>query len=225
MSRAADILDHLPIPVLQIDHQGRLRYWNHTAAIFWNHPPEEAVGEMFHELLRCRFAGTKAEIIDRVRGHCEQAVKSGQSAEDILETASGQTIRLWCSPFLDPEDLKPGALIVLEDITAQQLTREKQLERERLLGAVEMAKTAAHKLNQPLQVILGYVSLMMLDLEPKHPHRDFLSKILEQIEQAQKITQNLNNVTRYAVIEHPDGQRLLDLEQAYSLKDVPCRNK
>jgi len=88
------------------------------------------------------------------------------------------------------------------------------LEEERLMGVTEISNTMAHKLNQYLQVIMGYISLMTLEMEPNHSCYEYLHKILEQLENIRVTTHLLSNINRYAVIERPDGRRLFDLDRA-----------
>ncbi len=85
------------------------------------------------------------------------------------------------------------------------------LEEERLLGVTEISNTLAHKLNQYLQVIMGYISLMTLEMNPEHQCYDYLNRILEQLENIRVTTYMLSNINRYAIIQRPDGRRMFDL--------------
>jgi hypothetical protein len=132
----------------------------------------------------------------------------------IVLTRQGQ--KLFCrSLFLPSKNGHEERLVlIVEDMNDSANLAGRVLEDERLMGVTEISNTMAHKLNQYLQVIMGYISLMTLEMDPEHQCYDYLNKILEQLENIRATTYMLSNIHRYAIIERPDGRRMFDLDMA-----------
>ena len=70
-------------------------------------------------------------------------------------------------------------------------------ERKELSGALEMAGTVCHKLNQPMQVILGYASMVTSgDISEKEQIIEIVQLIEDETRQMGIITKNLMGITK-----------------------------
>jgi signal transduction histidine kinase len=70
-------------------------------------------------------------------------------------------------------------------------------ERDKLSGALEMAGTVCHKLNQPMQVILGYASMVTSgDISEPDQIKDVVQLIEDETRQMGIITKNLMGITK-----------------------------
>jgi len=70
-------------------------------------------------------------------------------------------------------------------------------EREELSGALEMAGTVCHKLNQPMQVILGYASMITSgDINEKQQIIEIVQLIEDETRQMGIITKTLMGITK-----------------------------
>jgi len=70
-------------------------------------------------------------------------------------------------------------------------------ERKELSGALEMAGTVCHKLNQPMQVILGYASMVTSgDISEKDQIVEIVQLIEDETRQMGIITKNLMGITK-----------------------------
>jgi hypothetical protein len=70
-------------------------------------------------------------------------------------------------------------------------------EREKLSGALEMAGTVCHKLNQPMQVILGYASMVTSgDIRDPAQIGEIVQLIEDETRQMGIITKNLMGITK-----------------------------
>lgn len=75
-------------------------------------------------------------------------------------------------------------------------------ERKELSGALEMAGTVCHKLNQPMQVILGYASMVTSgDISEKEQIIEIVQLIEDETRQMGIITKNLMGITKNRVTE------------------------
>lgn len=79
----------------------------------------------------------------------------------------------------------------------RQKTAEGYQEREKLSGALEMAGTVCHKLNQPMQVILGYASMVTSgDISEPEQIKEVVQLIEDETRQMGIITKNLMGITK-----------------------------
>ena len=70
-------------------------------------------------------------------------------------------------------------------------------ERDKLSGALEMAGTVCHKLNQPMQVILGYASMVTSgDISEPDQIKEVVQLIEDETRQMGIITKNLMGITK-----------------------------
>ncbi|MGE0084540.1 MAG: response regulator [Desulfococcaceae bacterium] len=92
-----------------------------------------------------------------------------------------------------------------------ELTRQRKLQ-----GVLEMAGTVCHEINQPLQSILGYSELLLMEVKPGDPLYDKIAKIRDQIDKMGKITQKLMKITKYKTKNYLHGQ-IIDIDGASDL--------
>ncbi len=90
---------------------------------------------------------------------------------------------------------------------------EKLAEEEKLNAALETAGGICHKLNQPLQFVLGSLQILMMDIGPDKPRHKELAVILEHVEKMGEITRSLADITRFRTRRHAGGQSILDIDQ------------
>jgi len=87
------------------------------------------------------------------------------------------------------------------------------IEKEKLKGIVEIAGAICHELNQPMQVVLGYTELLMMDVPEDAPLYDSIIAIKSQIERMGTITKKLMTITQYKTKDYLKG-KIVDLEKA-----------
>lgn len=214
MELAALLLKYLPLAVLVFDASGKLLYVNEAAFNLWQLPTQEAVGQTLLRLLPWLAfdlpAGEPAVIVPEVcrrlqdgRVICREGRRFYCRMVPLPENhAGGPTFMLLAEAFDDAASL------------AGRISQE-----ERLAGVMEISNTLTHKLNQYLQVIMGYVSLLTLEIPEEQNAHGYLTKIMEQLENIRLTLHRLNNITNYAVIERPDGRRMFDLDRAIANAD------
>jgi nitrogen-specific signal transduction histidine kinase len=214
MNPSEDILQCLPVAVVVFDAQGRFCYANESACRLFNLDSQKAQGMMYHLLLP-----------DLNMANCSPAPgpqPQDAPGEPLAHLGGGKIVltrtsqKLFCRSLTLPSINSHGGRVVLlvEDMHDNRNLAGRVLEEERLMGVTEISNTMAHKLNQYLQVIMGYISLMTLEMETEHQCYDYLNRILEQLENIRVTTYMLSNIHRYAIIERPDGRRMFDLDKA-----------
>jgi two-component system cell cycle sensor histidine kinase/response regulator CckA len=91
---------------------------------------------------------------------------------------------------------KPATLSFLRDITLQRKL-EKQLQLSQKMEAVgTLAGGVAHDFNNLLMGVQGRTSLMLLEMDPTHPHFEHLKEIGNYIKRATKLTKQLLGFAR-----------------------------
>lgn len=199
MGNEEKILNSLPWGIVQLDQTGRILSFNRSASKLTGLSQEAVLGKIYHNVLDLPVELTKIQ----------------KSPEWVIPGYQQQALLCRLLPWGDdPPETVSGCLLILEELGESKDKLERMLEQERLQGVKELGTTVAHKINQALQVVMGYASLIIVDLPPEHQYYEYISSIIQQMEDVRKITQKLSNISRYAVNERPDGQRLIDLNLA-----------
>lgn len=99
-------------------------------------------------------------------------------------------------------------------ITARRRVEQARIEKEKLTAVMETAGAACHQLNQPLQVIMGQVDLLLMELKNDKPSRKRVDIISNELMRLQAITNSLTHITRYETMDYPDGSKILDLDRS-----------
>src|SRR5690606_16579448 len=118
-----------------------------------------------------------------------------------------------------------GVLVAIRDITDRQRAHSRRLEqRERAARhamIVELAGAAAHELNQPLTVVLGYAQLLAKRVEPGSATARQLALLRQEAERMAEIVRKLAQVTRYETVEYVEGAMIVDLDRASPPRGEP----
>ena len=182
MEPSEDILQLLPVGVIVFDETGRFCYANDFACELFKINLQQAQGTMYHFLLPdLNMANCSPNPGSQSQAISEKPLAHLGEGKIVL---TRQSQKLFCRSLFLPNKNSHGERIVLlvEDMNDNSNLAGRVLEDERLMGITEISNTMAHKLNQYLQVIMGYISLMTLEMDPEHQCYDYLNKILEQLE-------------------------------------------
>jgi len=109
--------------------------------------------------------------------------------------------------------LEDRRISVLTDLTDRNRAGLAIRESERLTGVIEMAGTVCHEMNQPMQAILGYSELLMLNIKENDPLFHRLKRIKDKIERMGTITQKLAGVTKYETKDYLND-KIIDIDKA-----------
>ncbi len=107
-----------------------------------------------------------------------------------------------------------GARRINQQMAERQRAEEEQRFRERLQGVIEMAGATCHELNQPMQVITGYVDLILLRMSENDPQYRRIREIKEQAERMARITSKLSGITKYVTRDYIDDIKIIDIDKA-----------
>ncbi|MDJ0721883.1 MAG: histidine kinase dimerization/phospho-acceptor domain-containing protein [Desulfobacterales bacterium] len=101
----------------------------------------------------------------------------------------------------------------------RQIASREHTESDKLAGALEMAGTVCHKLNQPMQVILGYASMVTSgDISDPDQVCDIVKMIEDETRRMGIITKNLMGITKYRTVETPEVGSMCDVDSSVALR-------
>ena len=103
---------------------------------------------------------------------------------------------------------------MLRNVTARREAIEDKLQGEKLKAALETAGAICHKLNQPLQGILGYADLLMLKLSPADEDYAKIKGIQAEADKMGEITKKLLGITRYRTARYTAGEIIVDIDRS-----------
>jgi len=162
---------------------------------------------------------TSPELQNGEAGSTEPAAEAAQQDEEPAAAAAEPTA-LEGDPellgdFVSEAVEHVGSVHIVKDITDRKRAEEERLQKEKLQAALEMAGAACHELNQPLQAIMGYAELLVIEVseEDESPQK-LLRRIREQVARMAHITRKLNNITRYRARDYLDDVKIIDLDEA-----------
>ena len=88
-------------------------------------------------------------------------------------------------------------------------------EHDKLLGALEMSGAICHEMNQPLQTIMGFSELLLLDVDPDSDNYKYLQQIKESSKRLGDLTKKIMGVTKYKKKQYMGSEReIVDLDQS-----------
>jgi len=85
-------------------------------------------------------------------------------------------------------------------------------EKQMVVG--QLAGTAAHELNQPLQSVIGYAQLILRQSQPDDAHVRAVSVILREGERMAEIVRKIGRITDYETKEYVGSASILDLDKS-----------
>lgn len=98
-------------------------------------------------------------------------------------------------------------------LNSQKLNKIR-LEKEKLIGVLEMAGAVCHELNQPLQAISIIFEIIMEDLSTNAKMSEHVNQISQEIDRMDIIMKKLMHITKYETREYIRGEKIIDIDKA-----------
>ncbi|MBF0259284.1 MAG: PAS domain S-box protein [Desulfamplus sp.] len=111
----------------------------------------------------------------------------------------------------DPDNPMAWIIATFTDISERKLAEAEKIKNEKLNGVLEMAGAVCHELNQPLQALVGYSELIMMDQEPGSQLSKDLNAIKKNVDRIGRITQRLSSITSYKTVDYPGNKKIVDI--------------
>ena len=211
-TKAEDLLNLLPDPVIGLSAGRRIDSWNRAAELAYGFSGEEALGGDPVKLLRTRFPIPLAEVLETL------ADTGRWQGNLVIHTKAGTELTVesrWAARYDEQGNLS-GSMGIDRDITirseeeAERDLREVLAERERLQGRMrraerlesvgQLAGGVAHDFNNLLSIIINYGALVTAELRSSGEGR--WASVLEDMAEIDKAAAR-------AAVAHPPVAGLL----------------
>lgn len=104
----------------------------------------------------------------------------------------------------------------IKSVLTSQRQNKISLEKEKLIGILEMAGAVCHELNQPLQAILMTFDIIIEDLSTNTEMYKYADEISQEIDRMGIIMKKLMHITKYETREYIRGEKIIDIDKASS---------
>jgi PAS domain S-box-containing protein len=212
MKFQAVVLSQVREPIVAVDNDGLVSYWNQGAEDLYGFKFHQALGRPLKELIGydCLEAvaneRVSAVLIDSGVWHEEGAHRKKDGEAVSVELSIG--------PLKDVNGECCGYLTVIRDITERQSAaevlrqKEEQLRQSQKMEAIgKLAGSVAHDFNNLLTAILGYTELLLRRLDRNDPLRSDVEEIKRSGIRASDLTRQLLAFSRKQVLQ----PQILDL--------------
>jgi nitrogen fixation/metabolism regulation signal transduction histidine kinase len=141
----------------------------------------------------------------------DKSNKSFRETSLTLQAIGKRDFRL-STTYLEEQDV---VLLAMEDITDMKIMETENLEKSKLVAAINTAGAVCHEMNQPLQVISAHLDMFELKKRKNIPcDNTHFDAMRQQIERLAIITRKLQNIKRFASMSYTEGTDIMDLDKS-----------
>ncbi|MFB3926371.1 MAG: PAS domain S-box protein [Syntrophales bacterium] len=135
-------------------------------------------------------------VIERHRRLLSGEKFPGQFITCRMINRSGQEFWVEISSDMILWEGRPATFNFVRDITSQKKLESQLLQAQKMESIGTLAGGIAHDFNNLLMGIQGYASLMLLDIDPAHPHYEKLKNIENQVRHGMELNSQLLGFAR-----------------------------
>jgi PAS domain S-box-containing protein len=230
-----NILDGIEEGYFEIDRRGNPTFFNDAMSKILGYSADELMTKNHREYTHPKTAQKLSQIFSKV-------YETGRPArvlnyEVITKDGTKKILYLSASLMRDADGKPIGFRGIVQDVT-DQLIAEKQREQlaNQMLHAQKMeaigtlAGGIAHDFNNLLMGFQGNLSLMLLDVDPKHPHHDYLMNMEDYVKRGSELTRQILGFARggkYEVKATDINELLEKSSEMFSRtkKEIPIHKK
>lgn len=170
------LLDNAPVLFIVIGNQEKVIFVSDYIKDLLGYEKRELLGKSIEELIRpedCKSLRKELQTQKKIVGFsCQIKGKDGIFDFYLINA----------SPFKDREGKAAGTIIIGHNISQDKRTLGKVIREERLEALEELTEGIAHKFNNILTIILGYIQLLLEETE--EPGLEKIKKQLELVEKS-----------------------------------------
>ncbi|WP_299983033.1 PAS domain-containing protein [Desulfobacula sp.] len=175
---------------------------NTPGALLFNKSPQEMIDKNFKNFLGENDFSMLKTLVDKVaRTH---------NPINYLKEQKGRYYDVNLYPVFNESNHVTRICVFANDITDLKKT-------EKIFAAIETAGGICHEMSQPLQVILGNLELLKLNIGDGDANIDLINKLLLQTEKLGMITKKLSHITRYKTKEYLQ-ETIFDIDNSSEVK-------
>jgi PAS domain-containing protein len=228
-----EVINALPLAIAVIDRNRAVTLANKSIYLFTNknqaqligHVGGEAFGCIHHddvpdgcgfgpECLRCKLRATVLNTMEQKEPqHLIETVM-------IFKNHGERHLRISTLPMMLSGD--EVVLLAIEDITEIKRHEQTVREKEKLSAVIQTAGAVCHEMNQPLMIIMGFITLLQEDLQEDRVQKKNLNEIQKQVERLGTITSKLMKIASYKTKKYISTE-IIDIDAASDLSlDKKC---
>ncbi len=202
------LVENSPDIIYTLDENGNFTFVSNAVERLLGFRPEQLLGKHYtsiihqedHEKAKWFFnerrTGKRATAGIELKLRCQQDKAEKDSEQPSYITVELKSTGMWDRDVSDPDKKFLGTHGVARDISERKRL-EAQLHQAQKMEAVgTLAGGIAHDFNNLLMAIQGYTSLMLLKLEPSHPHYEKLKSIEKYVQSGAELTKQLLGFAR-----------------------------
>ncbi len=202
------VIDSLAAGLAVIDREKHLAMVNKRILEDHGLKYEETVGRKCFEVLKtCQRDLCPLEEVQRKKEPVSYVTSVKNNGEE-------KHYEVTLSPVVGSSGEVEHVIEIVRDITAQMKLQQEQMERERLEGVLQLARTVAHELNTPMFAALGTAQLALSDVEENDPLYEDLQIIVRNLKKMAELTKKMAQITHYETKAYVGDVEILDLEKA-----------
>ena len=190
-SLTESIIKSISSGMITVDQNRRITFINSAA--------EEILGYSFNEVINQKIdfiiQSDEIEIILPPENGKKQTVLS---QEAVITHKDGKKIHIGFSqtPWRNDENSKLGTIITFRDISTTKQMQIDMIRMDRLASLGVLAAGIAHEIRNPLAGIKTIVQTLEEEVEPNHPHREYLQRILRQVNRLDELLKTFFSYAR-----------------------------
>ncbi len=179
------VLSDVPMCVLAMDLDRKVRFLNHAAQRLFAHAGETVTNRPLHKILGPSNARLNEVIMNAVEGREDFNARSIVFNELDRRKIADVKLRM----IRDSGQIV-GYLLTIDDVSDAEHIRQRAMVSENLKNIGLLAAGVAHEVNNPLEIMTNLISYLRLTIgEPKAA--ELLGKMEMEAERIQKIVDNL----------------------------------
>ena len=130
-----------------------------------------------------------------------ESPSDGQAYHELISEKPNQRVFEISARSIKSEFGTDGAVILIRDVTAERIKRQRIERKERLSAVAQLAAGIAHNFNNTLTVIIGFSELLQRDPSLNDKARSHLEYIIQQGHRASQFVRQILDFTRQSVSE------------------------
>jgi PAS domain S-box-containing protein len=214
------LIDASVDPIVAADLGGTIRLFNKGAERVYGYPASAVIGKM--SVARLYPEGGAREVMRLLRSPQHGGIGRLTSFRCDAVDATGALIPISLSAAIVYDGDEAVATFGIFTDLRDKLRAEERLaqaqeklaitEKQALIA--ELAGTAAHELNQPLQSVMVYAEMLVRKLAPNSSEQQYARTVVSEAERMKDIVRKIGKITKYETKSYVGTQRILDLDKA-----------
>jgi two-component system cell cycle sensor histidine kinase/response regulator CckA len=177
--------------IVVMDNKGIITYWNLAAERIFGYAVEETLGRELHSVIApARYRAAYKKGLEKFREN-GQGPAVGNALEFIARRKDGTEFPIEVSTSTIPIEGEWHAVGIVRDISERRKTEQELIKLEKLESLGVLAGGLAHDFNNLLAVILGNISLALVDTKSKDRNFKRLEDMEKAVMRAQDLTRQL----------------------------------